>query len=825
MTAVVPAGRRLAGVAEPDEALLDRLLDTLDLPARIRLVSGATMWTTHAESVVGLRAMVTSDGPVGVRGQSWDERDTALVTPSPTALAATWDPELVREVGVLLAAECRRKGVDVLLAPTLNLHRSPLGGRHFECYSEDPHLVGEIGVAMVSGLQSAGVAASPKHYVANDSETERFTLDARVDERTLRELYLAPFERVVTDGGAWLVMSAYNGVNGTTMSASPLLHDPLKREWGFDGVVVSDWTAVRTTEASGRAAQDLAMPGPEGAWGAALLAAVEAGLVPPAAVADKVRRLLRLAWRVGALADGPAAQVPAAVPEHEARALLRRVAAAGTVLLRNVGGLLPLAESVSSVAVLGPNAAVPREQGGGSAEVFAARVVTPLEGLVAALGSATVRHVGAAPGRRTPEPVRRGDVTDPVTGEAGLRSRYLDDSGVELGSDRRLTGRLVWTREELPPATAVVEVVARLQVDVTGRWWIGLGGTGWHSLLVDGRAAFEGDITPDSDDIATVNLAPPTVGIDVDLVAGRAVEVVTRHRVGTAMFGVSTSLVVARPRRDAGAELADAVAAARAADVAVVVVGTTPQDESEGFDRASLRLPEGQDDLVRAVLAANPRTVVVVNSGGPVELPWLAEAPAVLLTWFAGQEGGGALADVLTGVCEPGGRMPTTWAIRQADAPVLDVRPVDGVLDYAEGLHVGYRAWLRSGVAPAAWFGHGLGYTDWEYVRAEAPDAVRPGEPVTLRVGVRNTGRRTGADVVQVYVSRPDSAHERPQRWLGGFARVEAAPGEQVEVTVTVPARAMQHWDEGWRTEVGAFGFHVGRSVVDLRAHCRVVVA
>lgn len=319
-------------------------------------------------------------------GERWDERDTSLALPSPTALAASWDEELVGELGGLLAAEARRKGVGVLLAPTLNLHRSPGAGRHFECYSEDPLLTGRIAVAYIGGVQAGGVAATAKHYVANDSETERLTLDARLDERTLRELYLAPFEAAVR-AGVWAVMSAYNGVNGATMSESPLLAEPLKGEWGFDGVVVSDWGAVRSTEAAALAAQDLAMPGPEPRWAAPLLAAVRDGRVPEKVIDEKVRRILLLAARVGALDGVPAPRTPPAPADP--RGLLRRAVAAGCVLLRNEGQLLPLTTDGPArrrrIAVVGPNAAAARFQGGGSAAVFPEEVVSPLTGIEEAL--------------------------------------------------------------------------------------------------------------------------------------------------------------------------------------------------------------------------------------------------------------------------------------------------------------------------------------------------------------------------------------------------------------------------------------------------------
>ncbi|MER7971699.1 glycoside hydrolase family 3 N-terminal domain-containing protein, partial [Streptomyces sp. NPDC096080] len=315
----------------------ERLLDKLTPEARAALLTGASTWRTRAEPAIGLREVVMSDGPAGVRGESWDERDTSALLPSPSALAATWDEDLVAELGGLLAAEARRKGVDVLLAPALNLHRSPLGGRHFECFSEDPLLTGRIGAALIRGVQAHGIAATAKHYVANDSETDRLTVDVRVGARALREVYLAPFEAAVA-AGVRVVMAAYNGVNGASMAASPLLAEPLKGEWGFTGVVVSDWGAVTSTADTARAGLDLVMPGPSEVWGAALARAVAAGEVPPEAVDDKVRRLLRLAGWTGAL--GPRPTATALQHRSEEGELLRRAAAAGAVLLAD-RGLLP----------------------------------------------------------------------------------------------------------------------------------------------------------------------------------------------------------------------------------------------------------------------------------------------------------------------------------------------------------------------------------------------------------------------------------------------------------------------------------------------------
>lgn len=367
---------------------LDDLVRKLDLETKLRLISGAGAWTTQACEEIGLRPVSVSDGPVGVRGPIEDERDWSATMPSSSALAATWDEELLHRVGALLAAEAVRKDVDVALGPTVNLHRSPLGGRHFECFSEDPLLTGRMAAAYVRGLQDNGVGACPKHFVANDAETDRTSVDIRVDERTLRELYLAPFDHLVTEAGPWTVMAAYNGVDGAPMTESPLLREVLKDEWGWDGLVVSDWGAVYGTEESASAALDLAMPGPSEHWGEPLLAAVREGRVPEAAIDDKVRSLLRLAARVGALDGHPAAAGrPSPGTVEQGAALAREAATAAMVLVRNDGDLLPLAnDNLSRVALLGPGALEARPLGGGSATVFPPYVVSPLEGLRSALG-------------------------------------------------------------------------------------------------------------------------------------------------------------------------------------------------------------------------------------------------------------------------------------------------------------------------------------------------------------------------------------------------------------------------------------------------------
>ncbi len=819
-----------------DTELAERLAG-LTLEQKVRLVTGETFWTLYAEPAIGLRSLVVSDGPAGVRGTEWDERSWSLNVPSPTALAASWDAELVHEVGRLLAAECRRKGVDVLLAPTVNLHRSPVGGRHFECFSEDPLLTGVIGSAFVAGLQEEGVGACVKHFVANDSETERFTLDARVDERTLRELYLAPFEQIAGRAGAWSVMASYNAVNGTTMTESPMINEILKGEWGWDGLIMSDWFAARSTEPAGREGLDLAMPGPTGPWGQALVDAVRAGAVPEQAVDAKVTRLLRLAARVGALEGiAPARSTATVWAQPDAERLLTRAAAAGTVLARN-DDLLPLAaDRLRRVAVVGPNAARLRTLGGGSATVFPPHVVDLPQGLAEVLGEGAEVLLAQGVRTHTRLPMVPAEQLGLPDGGQGAVVRFLAADGRELAREERFAASWNWhgTLAGLAPAEVEwVEVRTRLTPAVDGPHQVGASGIGRFSCDVDGATIFDATISlaPGLDPVEALS-RPPQHSATVPLTAGRPVEVVLRHQLrsgatGSAFgegMGVTFQLNLQEPYPGDDAAIAEAVELAAGCDVAVVVVGTTEEVESEGYDRDTLALPGRQDDLVRAVAAANPSTVVVVNAGAPVLLPWVHQVPAVLLGWFPGQEGGRALAQVLVGAQEPGGRLPVTWPAAQDEAAALPgTRPQDGVLTYAEGLQVGYRSPQRRQGA-AFEFGHGLGYTTWHYA---GPEVEEQDQGWVVQVPVTNTGDRAGREVVQVYAGRPDSPLPVPQAWLVGCAVVEAGPGESVTARVPVTRRALSSWDaeaHGWVLPAGSVTFSAGRSLADLRGEVTVAV-
>ncbi|MFF5587524.1 beta-glucosidase [Streptomyces hygroscopicus] len=830
---------------------VEKALGLLDLDTKARLLSGQDMWSLPAVPAIGLRSLVMSDGPIGVRGVHWTADDPSVALPSPTALAATWDPELARRAGRLLAQEARRKGVHVLLAPTVNLHRSPLGGRHFEAYSEDPYLTGAIGTGYVTGVQEGGVGTTVKHFVANDAETERFTVNNEVGARALRELYLAPFETIVKNARPWGVMAAYNGVNGSTMTEHRRLQQGVLRgEWGFDGFIVSDWMAARDTVRALKGGLDVAMPGPRTVYGEALAAAVREGRVTEAELDGAVRRLLTLAARVGALDGAAPAVAPADRPGPiDGDALAREIARRSFVLLRNeaAGGrdaVLPLGTGgpggVRSLALIGAAARDARVLGGGSAVVFPDHVVSPLDGLRAALPPdvALSYAVGADP----------TDELAPAARGFELRAVVRAADGRVLGESRLPSGQVQWIGD-FPAGVSyeelhTVETVGTFTPRESGAHSFGTRGLGGLRLVVDGQVLFEGEQLPAAvDDPFEAFLGSSVPRGQVRLTAGVPVEVSLSCAVArpeeALLDAVCFSLMHRAPERDAEELIQEAVAVASAAEAAVVVVATTERVESEGFDRRHLRLPGRQGELVRRVAATGTPTVVVVNAGSPVEMDWREEVAAVLLSWFPGQEAGAALADVLLGAEEPGGRLPTTWPARLADAPVREVTPSGGRLVYEEGLFIGYRAWeRRQGAAPAYWFGHGLGYTDWAYeaVRftpARAAGGRGAGEDDealgTVTVRVRNTGARAGREVVQIYLTVPEGdGEERPVRRLAGFAPVTAGPGETAEASITLPRRAAEVWDEernAWRLVPGGYTAEAGRSVADRRISVPVPVA
>lgn len=815
------------------DSKIDELTAKLSLEEKVGLLTGRDFWNTIPLESIGLRNLLLSDGPSGVRGEFWDERDNSLNLPSATALGSSWSHELAAEYGRTLAREAARKGVDVVLGPTINLHRSPLGGRHFECLSEDAMLTGALATSYTQALQSLGKGACPKHYVANDFETERYTVDVVVDERTLRELYLRPFEDAVIDGGAWTIMSSYNQINGTTATEHDLLNAPLRTEWGFDGVVISDWTAVRSLE-SAKAEQDLVMPGPVGPWGAALVAAVQSGEVAEETINRKVRRLILLAIRVGAV--GAEGATPSQPSRHnnitaESRAFARRAASEGSVLLEN-DGILPIADLAkkSGVALIGHNAKAARTQGGGSATTLPELVVTPLDALKDLLGDKLTYSVGAVVQRGVGE-LNKALLKNPVTNKAGVHVEFLGAEGEVLFIEERLASGLTWLGSSAPVERASAIRLRTVYAPVNSSTeLLGFASVQPVKVFVDGQLALDTQLVPETSDVFTALMDPPYTSVPIEFHAGKAVELEVHvdlsNREGLALSAQNFILGLETDRSNEQRLIDEAVEAAKIAELAIVVVGTNAQVESEGFDRKDLKLPGRQDELVSAVVAANPNTIVVVNAGSPVLMPWRKDVKAVLVTYFGGEQMGNALVDMLTGATEPGGRLPTTWPASEISVPVSNCTPdANGQVVYEEGIHVGYRAWLRSGATPAYDFGFGLGYTTWKVVAVSGDNQVSEKKNLNILVEVKNTGDRFGKHIVQVYAARKDSAIDRPVRWLVGFAEVAADAGEVKSVEVKIRGREFADWNNGWNYEAGEFTLHIGSSVNDLPVSFNVVMA
>ncbi len=734
---------------------------------------------------------------------------------------SAWRPRstqsLVGEVGRLLGRETERKGAHVLLAPTINIARHPLGGRNFESFGEEPFLTSVMAVAYVEGVQDIeGVGACAKHFVANDVEYARMTVSSEVDERTLREVYLAPFEAVV-DAGVWSLMASYPKLNGQHCTEHRwLLTELLRDEWGFDGLVMSDWGATHHPTRPIEAGMDLEMPGPPRALGRPLLDAVEAGTLSMEILDARARRVLDLAVRsnrIGVMEEAPEQSVD--VPAD--RELARRVASGGIVLLRNesVDGspVLPLRPAdVSTLAVIGPNGDPGVIQGGGSAQLSAHHLVSPLAGL-----SDVFDRVISAPGCRA----ERYLPLVPPSAWVSADDRPID---LEVFAGGALDGEPAFTRSTSGIAAFLMSGVDGLPdpTHFSNRWTgtlqIDEAGTHHFSVFACGpsRVFIDGNIVVDNWDGRTpgdgfFQMASSEVIGAIDLSTG-SVEVVVEWTSDPEMMIAGLRLGWLTPTDD-DELMADAVAAAAAADAAVIVVGLDADWETESHDRPIFGLPGRQDELVRNVLAANPRTIVVLNAGGPVDLPWFHDVPAVAVAWYGGQEFGGAIADVLTGATDARGRLPVTFPKRLQDAPTaLDVPGDGGMLHYREGLFVGHRWYDGRDIEPLAEFGFGLSYTSFEFgaLMAEATDDGG----VTVSMIVTNTGDRDGVVVPQLYLEPPPGEATRPVRSLCGFASIEVEVGASRPVAISVPRRAFEIWTEssGWHTPVGTYDIRLGTS-------------
>jgi beta-glucosidase len=780
------------------------------------LTAGASMWATAAMPHAGIPALAMADGPMGVAGPRVDERDISLLTPAPVALGASWDRDLVERVGRLVGLEAIRRKVDLMLAPNLNLARSPLAGRAFEYFSEDPLLCGTLGVSWIQGCQSVGTGAVAKHLVCNDSETARDSMNAVVDARTLREVYLQPFEMAARAGCAGM-LAAYNKVNGAWCAeAGEIIQVVAKGEWKFEGVFMSDWFGTHSTLGSLAGGLDLEMPGPPRYLGPHSAAAVAEGRVDIARLQDAAGRVAATARRFGAGKGEP-------MPAIEASALLLEAAAAGFTLVRNEDDILPLDPArVERIAVIGPNASAPCFQGGTFAKIAVRPdAMLPIDALRARFGDAIVGYEpGVDPQPKLPRMPARPARTLGDGCTHGMTLDYFDNadcSGAPLLSETRDTNSLTWFHGVHAAGALQKDAATRASgiytAQASGPHRFYVGGTGALRLLVDGVEVFRRVEALAPGDVMGRLKSGDADSVIVILRAGQEVEVVVELRYTAARcqglwYGV-------RGPDSNEAMLARAVDAARAAEAVVLVVGETSDASVESKDRLDTRLPQEQLALIEQVCAANPNTVIVTNVGHAFDTRWADQARAVLHCWYPGEEFGRALAEVLAGDREPGGRMPVTIAREDADYPALSLQPdASGNLRYEEGTRVGYRGLAARGTEPRQAFGSGFGYTTFALDGAVAESDGADGWNVT--VTVRNTGRRPGAEVVQVY-------RVQPELTLVGFEKVWLAPGERRAVRIPVERRRLQVWDGAWTDLPGSVSLLIGRASDDLPLAVQVI--
>ena len=812
------------------EEKIESLLSQMTLEEKVSMLAGASMWYGTPVERLDIPALKMTDGPNGARGGGLFAGGVkSACFPVGISLASTWNIDLVERIGVALGEEAKSKGAHILLAPTVNIHRSPLNGRNFECYSEDPYLSARIAVAYINGVQSQGVGTSIKHYVCNDSEFERNSINVIVGERALRELYLPPFKAAVQEAGTWSVMAAYNKVNGTFASENPYtLIDILKQEWGFDGFVVSDWFGSKSTTESVNGGLDMEMPGPPVWRGEKLLQAAEANQIDLVRIDDSVRRMLRVTLRAGVF-DNPEDPPEQAIDKPEHRSLIREAAAEGIVLLKNENNVLPLSsDTLETLAVIGPNAAAARVMGGGSARVNAHYLVTPYDGIVERVGKSVEINYEMGCTNHKMLPVISEKWLTPANNSTnrGLTVEYfnnLDLSGEPVLTDTVSSLEQIWLGQfapEVDPAGFSARLTGTFTAPESGRFAFSLVSVGLSRLYIDGELVID-NWTDQQPGEFFFGMGSQEVLYEVDLAAGQSYALMIEYSRGQAMMLSAVRLGYLAPVPADSIDRAAKLAAQ--SEVAVVFVGLTDEWESEGQDRPDMELAGDQIDLIRAVAAANVKTVVVLQTGSPVSMPWLDEVDAVLQAWYPGQECGNAIADVLFGDVNPSGKLTQTFPKQLEDNPAfLNYPGENGNVLYGEGLFVGYRYYDKKKIEPLFPFGHGLSYTTFEYSELHlSADTIAPDDDLYISFDVINTGDVAGQEIVQLYICDPESSLVRPERELKAFAKLALEPGETQTVRLTLNRESLAYYDDlkqTWVAEAGAFEILVGSSLVDIRA-------
>lgn len=800
---------------------IENLITQMTLEEKISMLAGKDLWHTVPVPRLGIPSIRVTDGPNGARGSMGSLAPTSALIPVGIAMGATWNKDLVERVGKLLAEETKIKGSHILLAPTVNIHRTPIAGRNFECFSEDPYLSGMLASSYINGIQNNGAGACIKHFVCNDQEYQRNSMSSKVEERPLREIYLEPFRLAMRHAKPWAVMSGYNRVNSTYASENDfILKDVLKEEWSFDGIVMSDWFGTYTSDVPA-GGLDLEMPGPARWMSEEMVRkALLSGDLTEDVLDDKVRRLLRTIERAGAFKNPELKPDGSAdLPEH--RALIRETAREAIVLLKNKDNILPLplnTEKEQTIAVIGELGGWATVMGGGSSGVSPHYQVSPFEGIRRYVDERA--NVEYSRGCRVHKNLPSPDLSTVMSeeGKPGLTLRIYDnlDFSGQPAFEATTTDRLGygWFDDSVPNVTQ-----ERFSVRMTGYFTPTESGLHSLSLASMGQAKFMLG-TETIIDNWTNSIPNTEQRIEKQLEGGKTYPLTVEFKwQGNRVW---RALRIGHMPPQPANEMDKAVELAKRADVVILVAGLTGDWEAEGYDRINMDLPGDQNELIERVVAVNPNTIVVLNGGSPLSMPWLDKVAAVVDQWYNSQECGNALADVLFGEVSPSGKLPTTFPKRLKDNPAyLNYPGENGEVLYGEGLFVGYRYYDAKDIEPLFPFGFGLSYTSFDYSNLRFSETrFTENQTITVSVDVRNSGERAGKEIIQLYVREKAPALVRPEKELKAFAKVDLAPGEKKTIHLKLDREAFWHYNparNGWIVEPGDFEIMVGASSRDIR--------
>ncbi|KUI54696.1 Beta-glucosidase B [Cytospora mali] len=801
---------------------------------KVSLLTAADFWRTKAITSKGIPAVKTSDGPNGARGGIFVGGTKAALFPCGVSLAATWNRDLLYNVGQHLADETKARSAHILLAPTVCMHRHPLGGRNFESFSEDPLLTGKLAARYIQGLQDKGVAAVIKHFVGNEQETHRLTVDSVVQERPLRELYLKPFEIAVREANPWAVMSSYNLINGVHADMNEhTLKDILRGDWGYDGTVISDWGGTNSTVESVVAGCDIEFPFSTNWRFDKVLSALEDGYISQEDIDRAAENALTLVYRV---TRGEASSEEPEKEDNraETRELIREAGIQGLTLLKNEGGILPINPKEAKVAIIGPNANRAIAGGGGSASLNPYYSTLPLNSIKEAALEEVIYAQGCQINKWLPVAspfCKTKDGKPGVTIDWFAGDKFQGEPVVHQG--RVNTDLFLWDSAPLAQVGPEWSAIARtyLTPTVAGKHTISFMSVGPGKLYLDDKLTLDlWDWTEEGEAMFDGSV---DYLVEVDMEAGKAVEL--RVEMTNELRPISKQKQFNMTHKYGGCRigfkeedkidyLQEAIETAKQADVAVVIVGLDAEWESEGYDRQTMDLPSdgSQDRLIEAIVEANPRTVVVNQSGSPVTMPWAEQVPAIIQAWYQGQEAGHALADVLFGFKNPSGKLPCTFPKRLEDTPAYHNWPGENLeVVYGEGLHIGYRHYERAKIAPLFPFGHGLSYTSFEYGRPSLSSKVlTKSEPLEMVIAVSNIGDVDGYETVQVYIRDEKSRLPRPEKELVAFEKVFLQAGETKHLRIEFDKHAVGYYDtslKAWVAEEGRFYMLIGASSADIR--------